>query len=374
MADIEFVDEYSDGIAADDELTPRPQQGYPRWAIGAAVTLLVAGVVVAVASKKQDVPRQPTAADSSLRPAPTIGNTLTPEPRGLGLDLDGETPSEPVLAVAASARDSWVLRLSTIVLTSPAITRTSALSAPADFSSARLVVDRGADRLWAVFLTDGGATVILDRASTLSPVTQFGVGGVVRDVAALAGRLYLAVGDRILELAPNGAVRPLARPMAGVPVGHVVADPSRHRLLAVGTGVRGSRLWAVAVPSGAMTVRRVSTSIAVTLAVAGSGAIWLAGQDGGDGVLMALDPRTLGPTTHSALDPILVPRASLTAGGQHVVWVHDGMGSVLRCVDAATGNQLQSWSVVGPVASAAGAAVLGYGTRAVTLSLHACTG
>ena len=70
-----------------------------------------------------------------------------------------------------------------------------------------------------------------------------------------------------------------------------------------------TRIWPVST-SGRLGPPTTLNIVKVSLAVA-DGAIWLAGYDTGDGILMRLNPRTLRPLLHSPLDPGLAPGAVL---------------------------------------------------------------
>ncbi len=191
------------------------------------------------------------------------------------------------------------------------------------------------------------------------------------DVAALGGRLYLTGGTDLIEVGP-GLARPRRVFVAPNPLTAVAADTTRGRLL-VAYQDGASRILALRPrPAGPAQVVAATTirTVNVTLAVADD-AIWLAGFSTGGGALIRLDQTTLRPMLHFAYEGLLGAGAVLVGQGAASVWVRDGIGGPeLRCVDARSGAQAQTWQLDGLVSSTSGRAVVGTGAGAVQLHLQ----
>ena len=147
------------------------------------------------------------------------------------------------------------------------------------------------------------------------------------------------------------------------PLTAVAADPTRDRVL-VAYQDGASRVLALQPRGSGRAEVEASTTIRtvnVTLAVAND-AIWLAGFSTGGGALVRLDQTTLRPTCISPMRACWAPVPSWSGKAAASVWVRDGVGGPeLRCVDARSGAQSQTWQLDGLVSSTAGRAGLGTG-------------
>jgi hypothetical protein len=365
MPDIEFLPESVDDNDDEEELSGGGR-GISRWLGGGVLALVCLAAVVVAMSRSHSGP--PTSS-----PAPTQGTVFTdlvgpPDIATTPLFL-GPYTGEPVLDVAVAGTGTWVLQDGGIRVLRPGQDRRD-LAIPAGLHDAHLVPDLAGGQVW---LVAPGYAQEYDAASTRS---RPGVFVPAFDAAAALDRtLYLVSANRLLRLGPGDAA---AVPILSfrAPLATVVADPTRHRLL-VADYARRSGVHAVTVSRDGRARVRLTSSLEIvkpSLAVAG-GAIWAAGFDIGDGVLIRLDPSTLRPVQHSTLDPLLEPGAAVVAGGESAVWVRDGDGgNQLRCIDARTGQQLQAWGLTGAVASSSGRAVLGTIGGAAQLVLGRCPG
>jgi hypothetical protein len=374
MPGIEYLPD-EPGRADDEELLAGPHHTIPRWAIVLGVALLgVAAVVVTVTRQHSPSPRVPIAATRSAAPPslPPVPDNRVGAPLAVGR-------GRPALDVAIAGVTTWLLQAREL----HSFTETGRVAdvaiAGAPLTSdphgvAKLVLDVPSGVVWVVVIGADPARILEYDMERLRLVREVSVGvGVVGGAAALGGHLYLTSGPRILDVAP-GKARPVVIGEVSSPLGPIVADPARNRLLVADFG-QPIHVWPVRPHVPAHVVGRPATInlTSASLAVA-DGAIWLAGFGTGSGVLMRLDPRTLRPTVQSPLDPVLEPAAELAGSGVVVIWVRSDGGATLRCVDAATGEGLQSWSIDGPVASGGASALVATPSGAVPLDLAGCSG
>jgi hypothetical protein len=213
---------------------------------------------------------------------------------------------------------------------------------------ARLVFDASRRVVWIV-VTDAARTRMIELAERTLRLGRTVVWRQrVQDAVAYQGHLYLQSNTGVADVAP-GATRPRLVPGLGTAIGHIAADPTRHRLIAIDQGYP-TDLWAYR-PGHRPVRARTSLDISRgTLAVV-AGAIWVGGFSGSGGaVLDRLDPQTLRPVQR--LDPRLFDTAPvIVGGGSRVVWVEVG-AERLACIDASSGGVEQQWLQRGIVAVA----------------------
>jgi outer membrane protein assembly factor BamB len=243
------------------------------------------------------------------------------------------------------------------------------IALPAPLADPQLVSDPGAGLVWLV--ANGFARSYDGR--TLQPVSTRWAPP-CDNVAAMGGRLFLTVDRDVVEVGPGLRVPRRIAVTAG-PIVALTADPTRNRLILAYVG-RPSRVVALVPQPDARASIEQASLLHVnqpTLAVA-DGQIWLAGYSGGD-ALARLDPATLRPVALSSVESALGLGAYLAGAGASTVWVRGaGDDGELRCLDASTGRQLQSWLVSGRVAAAAPHALVGTVTGPMELDLARCAG
>ena len=355
MPEIEFLpDSVADG--ADEEPRLQTPSVLPRWVWIVAIAVIAVTAIV-VTARSHGLGSTPLAAAPS-QAAVDLGSGFRPV-------LPGQ---EPALDVAAITGSSWVLRRDALFVIRPGrpVTR---LALPAPLADPQLVADPGAGLVWLV--ANGFAQSYDGR--TLRPVFT-GWAPPCDNVAAMGGRLFLTVDRDVVEVGPGLRVPRRIAVTAG-PIVALAADPTRTRLILAYVG-RPSRVIAlVPRPDGPASVEQKSL-LGVnqpTLAVA-AGQIWLAGYSGGD-ALARLDPATLRPVALSSVESALGLGAYLAGAGASTVWVRGaGDGGELRCLDATSGQQLQSWLVSGRVAAVAAHALVGTVTGPLELDLARCAG
>ncbi len=361
----EFLDGRHGAVADDDVLEVGPRRSLPRWLIALVVVLIAAGVTVAVGLRDGSARRSASAVTSSP-------NNLARAPLGAGpgvgspLDLGS---GAPVLDVSMSLDSVWVLQRDR--LTGNGLigeNRHADLDlqvAPA--TSARLVVDVPAARLWVV-LEGAAATRVLEfDAFTLRQLGDVRSSLPIDGAAALAGRLYLTSAHRVLGLR-GGRLSPLVDLRTSLR--EIVADPARSRLLVVDDGP-ASYLWAyfptarTAQRGARLPVRGASVAIV-------RGSIWVAGQQRSGPRLFRLDADNLRPGSATYSEGV---GGVIVASGSDVFWMRDvTRRGQLRCVDAASGQGVQSWRVDGNVTSTRHGALVASPAGAAPLVLNGCAG
>ncbi len=355
MPEIEFL---PDNVAgdADEQLRVRPPRVSARWVGIVAVAIVVATAVVVTSRRPESAPAPRVAAPSQV--AVDLGSGFRTALSGRG----------PVLDVAALTGSSWVLRRDGLFVIRPgrAVAR---LVLPAALADPQLVADPEAGLVWLV--ANGLARSYDGR--TLRPVFE-GWAPPCDTVTAMGGRLFLTVDRDVVEVGPGLRVPRRIAVMPG-PIVALAADPTRVRLILAYLG-RPSRVVALAPLSAGRAAVEQTSILEVnepTLAVA-AGQIWLAGYSGSD-ALVRLDPTTLRAVAHSSIESALGLGAYLAGAGASTVWVRGaGDGGELRCLDATTGRQLQSWLLSGRVAATARRALVGTVTGALQLDLAHCAG
>jgi len=363
-----FVDGGAPVPAPDEDSVDFGQGEVPRWAV-VIVALLVAAVVAALVAQPQD---EPAAAPA---PEPEISFVAPSSTSGLGtpIPIDQATP---VIDLAVSV-PLYLLQPGHLYK----ITDATAFGVSLDGSgftrlgtSARLVLDAAANRVWVVE-APGGEIIEFD-ARNLHRLRTMHSKESIRDAAALYGHLYLARSTGLADVAP-GASEPRNLPGLSGYIASVAADPKRARLLALVLG-QGAAVRQVTV---AGTVLDRSTPVPVgggTLRVTTDGAIWLGGFGSSiDGaVLVRLDAKTLRPLLGSPVASRLGSSSWIEAAGDHDVWIRSGGdGDGLWCVDGRTGSILQYWPrVQGAVTSRDGAAFVLMQGLLVPLVMQDCAG
>jgi hypothetical protein len=381
VPDIEFFPEEPGDSTAEEVLDAGARRRVPQWA-GIAV-LAVAAVVVAVVVALQRGDPSGTPAGAALSGSPpgtpfaAVPSIVPSIPSDLGTLLSIGAPG-PVLDVAVAAGTTWVLqpgllhgidshgRISTVTIPG------RPLRFP-DGTFVRVLPDPAANAVWVVVQEPEHGRVLQFRADNLQVVHDTEPLPIMVAAATLDGHLYFGAGNRVYQLRGTSP-HVLAR--LPQPLGALAADPTRHRLLLATLG--DPTALSTLAPSGHHPVLRrlAAVRVAKPTLVVTAGRIWLAGYDTGAGILMRLSPTTLRPVQHSTLDPVLEPGAAVVAGGVAVIWVRDGgsASAELRCVDARSGQQVQSWPLSGGVGSAHGYAVLGSQGGPVRLRLRGCRG
>jgi hypothetical protein len=377
------------GRSGEDALDPGAHRPIPRWVIGLTGLGIAVVVVLALTLSSSGAPG---AAPSSAVPAPSVTTEMDPVgptqvvfpppdrlPVGPGVDGTTTVPYGPIEAAAFDESGRLEL-LSPEHLTVLDHTGTVVgdYDMPGVGGSPQTVpwhlVPVG-ERLWAVG-GDGTGTQLIELESppTVSILRRTSLPVPVTDVAGYRGTLYLATGNAVYRV-PSGASRPALVP--GLSAYSIAADPSRQRLLVLGSTARRASLRAY-YPSGGAS-RPVVNSVPLvkgSLRVSGS-TIWLGGFGPYGAVLTRLDPTTLRAIAPSPLSASFGPGALLVGTGGSVLWVRGGGGGDdLWCV-AASGTAAQHWSgVSGSVASRPGAAfVAEAGTTVHRLRLTpACRG
>ena len=345
----------------EDVLSLGPRRRLPRWLVIALGTLAVV-IAAALVLTRGDTARHAAA------PAPTGS---APDLSLLAGQADIAVAADRLYRLAGGA-------LYRLDVTDPATPSSDGVVAVGGLDntlanvSYHLVLDAPRDRVWVVGYGAAPALVVEFDTRTLTEVGRLRWPGVVSAAAALHGQLYLAATNALVDVAPDG------RTARTVPELHgqyfsVVADPTRSRLLLLGTD-RGIRVETF-VPSGQRAFRGPAAPFGKGSLLVVGGAIWAGGYGDRGAVLARLDPTTLLPVAFSELTPQLGPGAILAAAGSRVLWVRSGSGGDgLWCLAASTGDQLQFWQYDGAVASRRGAAYVAVRSGPLDLRLGSCPG
>jgi hypothetical protein len=209
--------------------------------------------------------------------------------------------------------------------------------------------------------TDSGAlkqydadslTVLHSVANALPPGVQ------IFGAVSLSGQTWFTTNKGLFAVSFDNGVD-VYKQVPGISgVFGIAADPVRHRIIVGTTSPAGvTEIDAVDVPT-----HRISYGAHVSLgkesiAVVGD-QVWVGGYGDMDKPrLVKLDTDTLQPLTATlALNSQVGPGAVVWAG-ESVLWVRHGGDTRTDCVDAQTGDVIQTWSnIQGPVSSIAGAA------------------
>jgi len=342
----------------------------PRWVIAFGL-LAVAVVLAGLASRLGHRPTPAPTPQPAIRadsPSPTSG-------LGTPIPIQGVTPAiELAVSVPLYLLQSGHLYKFTdtsavgVALDGPGFARVG--------SSAQLVVDAEAERVWVVIMNTPGGEIVEFDARNLHRLRTMRSAASVGDAAALRAHLYLAATVGVTDIAPGAAEPKLIKGLHGF-VASVAADPRRSRILAL---VLGARTAIRELPMGG-AVRSTEVDVALArgnLRVTQDGAIWVAGFSRATrgAVMVRIDPRTLHPLTSSLVVNQLGPGGWIESAGDRDVWVRRaGDDDGLWCVDGRSGTVLQYWPrVPGAVTSHRGGAYVLSGGALVPLILAGCGG
>src|SRR5664279_3190328 len=230
MTGIEFLPDDHGAHGSDEELAAGPRRPLPRWlVIVVAAALAVAAVSYAVA-QGDNQPTPSVRASSSSQPSRAATIRIPPDDNfGSALAISA---GQPVLAVAVSLSNTWVLQSGAVDLVHPNLTA-AIPDPPLDVdasATARLLVDPTVNRLWIVVLGDLPGRVLEYEADRVQLVRDIRSISPINAAAALNGHLYLTSGDRLLDVAPGRSPHLAAR-LPALRAG-VVADVDHGRLLA----------------------------------------------------------------------------------------------------------------------------------------------
>jgi outer membrane protein assembly factor BamB len=338
--------------APDDDVLELGPWRPPRWA--AAILVVVALVAVAVAVVTR--PRSPHHPPRAVVPSPVA--TTIPQ---TAVTVDGST----YVALVGGRLVARDLRSDDV--------RGSAFPPPVDGTGRiALLVDPSRAVLWAVTINAVPATLSEYRLPGLAEVRRVFWPPIVLAAAALAGHLYVTTSVGVADLAP-GSSSPRRIPGLYGAVGPIVADPARHRIIAMDLGYP-TDMWSYrpgGVPEESHTQLRLSDG---TAAVVGD-QLWIGGHQDERPVLWRLDPSSLAPVVAAWLPGGADARVVAVAAGSRVLWLRtsDDEDS-LYCVDAERGAILQTWRVRGTVDSVAGQAYVDTPDGVRPLPLAGCPG
>lgn len=362
--DVEFLADGGGACQADEDIVEFGTRRVPRWAVVLACALAALGVVGVLASRPRT--KQSAAADVPTTRAMPVGHL------GAALRFDGGPPD--ALDALVDGDRLYVLRSTQITVVAPPAKQVvdsvwlTGDYAVAHQSSARLLLDAAAGRLWVIEQGVRPARVLEFDAATLRPRRHMTVGLAVHDAAAMNGYLYLASSAGLAELAP-GALATAWLPTVHGSVSAVEADPARRRIVVLDD----SSPVAVSVMSaGEVTARRIFGRLnSGSIAIIGD-EIWIGGSGDYGAILARLDPATLAPLQTSPV-ALEAGGVAVSAGGRDV-WVSTS-GPGLWCLDARNGDILARWPTAsGPVTSRAGAAYVVDERSVVPLPLNTCVG
>ncbi|MEP7019373.1 MAG: hypothetical protein ABI808_01885 [Pseudonocardiales bacterium] len=389
LGDVEFFADDGSVVGSDEEAVEVGTRPVPRWALVMIGTLVATAVVGILATRPQ-----PKAATADPKPSvPRVVTTPHPEAIeqvgqvGQAVQVDGAVVSDARDAVVHRGR-LYIMRFAAVAAVDLATNRVESVSLSGPFalaagSSARLLLDPDADRLWVLAMGARPAELLEISASRMLPIRRLSLPLGVHDAAAMDGHVYLATSTGLADL-PPGAAHAVTLRGGGGSVSAVAADPVRHRVLALDISPPYADIM---VSAGGKVSRRSlgGNLIKASITVAGD-AIWVGGY-GGDprsgyhAIVAALDPITLTPVATSAV-ALKVERV-IVSRGTHDIWIGtDGPG--LWCIDPYSGDVLQHWPYAtapvtsqvgrGPVQSRAASAYAVYAGRLVSLVLSGCAG
>jgi hypothetical protein len=291
---------------------------------------------------------------------PTLTGPLPPYEQAPGLELG----SGRAVAVVALPHGFAVLEPSAgTVLRVDARTLQPAATGTVPATAAGLVADRtGNGRLWVWCTAGSGATVREYDPVTLAPVGPEVPVPAQVTAAAAAGDLWVATASALYRVTGGSAVR---QDMRQLPTGiaSLGTDPDG-RLVGVGAarrelgGALTAQVFAYDPHRDHLTLGVALSLDKPTVAVVGRH-VWVGGYAGGGGdTLLRLDVDTLSVAGTGPLDRRTGPGAILWPG-EFVLWVANGDGSGMSCLDAINGNVIRRWSgLTGPVASVPGVALV----------------
>jgi hypothetical protein len=280
-----------------------------------------------------------------------------------------------VLDLAVVGDEAWLLQgelLSTFTTDADYLSRALAPLPESGEAPPRLFVDTSAHRVWVVASTLRDATARAFDSETLAPVGTVYRHGPIFSAAALDGMLYFSADSGVFRFTPGDELVLVAAGRDG----ELVADPSRSRVLLVRPG---DPAQLASIPaSGRVRNVALPTSLATgTLAVTGSGEIWIGGYAEEGAVLERLDPTTFQALTRSPIAFEAGSGVQIVASGTDDLLVETGEVPLeLACMDGSDGRAVQTWPILTQVAALTrqtGYALLS--ADVVPLELHGgCTG
>ncbi len=326
--------------------------GLPRWLpwVGGAVATVLAVALLLVTLSHHDSGNDsgnPAASRSATSTAsvPPVGAPVN----GIGEDVPLAGPG-PALDVAMVGDTAWILQDGTISVVNPhGGVLASVKITNAEFARrsgvAQLVVDASGSTLWIYFPHLANSSVLRLDARTLDLQAVIPPGPAYDSAAALDGTLYLSSHHRLLRVRP-GQRMPVA--VSGIPplTGALVADPLRARLLVFEPERTGAQLVAIGSSGAVSTTALRQPVVKATIAVTGSGRIWLGGFGASGAILERLDPGTLQVSGFSSVVDAVGPGAVVVAAGRSDLLVTSGGGAqLLWCVHDVDGTSGGSWNV-----------------------------
>jgi hypothetical protein len=213
--------------------------------------------------------------------------------------------------------------------------------------------------------------VVHSVANALPPGVQ------IFDAVSLSGQPWFATNEGLFVVSFDNGVEVYQQLPGIYGVYGIAADPVRHRIIVGTTSAAGvAGIDAVDVPTHVVSHGAPVSFVKESIAVVGD-QIWVGGYGDMDKPrLLKLAADTLQPLIATlALNGQVGPGAVVWAG-ESVLWVRHGGDTRVDCVDAQTGDVIQTWSnIQGPVSSVAGAAfaVNDGGLKQLTLD-PACKG
>jgi hypothetical protein len=211
-----------------------------------------------------------------------------------------------------------------------------------------LAPDPSRSRIWVVKSLPARILVYSFDLPSLRAVRQLHIEGQIAGIDELNGELYLSASAGVVGIGVKRDGLLDWTPLRG---GHAIAaDRARNRLLLLDED--GS---AVRIRAESPDLTQPGTSAPLPLLTGTflivDGRIWAGGSGVHGAVVTQLDPRTLRPTRHSAVEARLRSDAVFAAAGARSFLVRSSdQDSRLWCVDARSGKVLHTWSgVTGPV-------------------------
>ena len=237
----------------------------------------------------------------------------------------------------------------------------------------RLLPDPGAHLMWVVAYGETQSIVQSFDTRDLQTVVVTTWPRVIYAAAPLSGRLYVSDPTGIRTVRGSGVVGLKVGADGDTVVRSLVADPSRHRLLALASTRRGPEL--LTLDGQGVSFQPAPTDLvrgAVT--VTGAGQIWAGGYGSRGPVLVRLDPVSLRVDAVSDVVNELGPEVDLLAAGTNSLLVSGPPGR-LWCIRGADGEGTQLWALrVVRATATAGAAFATTPTGLYRLRLTGCSG
>ena len=369
QGEVEFFTDDGPVFAADEDAVDFGRGQVPRWAIVVACALALIAVLSVAVSRSHPKPAH-VAVDKPV----TVDDTVSEFGPALRFDGGGADALDALI----HGNRLYVLRTGAISVVDLPTGDVQSLPLTGEYSiaahsSARLVFDADADRLWVLAPGSGSATVLEINAGRMLPIRHVTMHSVVRDAAAMGGHLYVATPAGLADLSPGASTATLLPAVHGAVVA-VAADPARDRLLVLDAATPGS---VVVVSAGRSRVRGHFAELSnASIAIVGH-EIWVGGFGrGGEGrsraIVARLDPVTFAPLQSSQVAAQV--GQVVVSPGTRDVWLSTNTPG-LWCVDAGTGHIRQHWpSGTVPVTSQLGAAYAIEAGSVVPLVLKGCAG